>query len=816
MFVSFRWLGRHVDLSGLSPEQLADDLTLSTAEVEGVERFVPHLDDVTVGHVLERAAHPDADKLGVCRVDVGDGEPLQIVCGAPNVAGGQRVAVATLGTRLPGDVKIKQAKIRGVESRGMICSERELGLGDEHDGIWVLPPDAELGQPVTRALDLEDWVIEIDNKSLTHRPDLWGHRGIAREVAAIHRRELLPLDSSLPTDRGGAPYPVQVDSPACSRYLALVLGGVENGRSPDWLRRFLLAAGQRPLDLLVDVSNFVMLDLGQPNHLFDRARLSPEGIRVRQAREGERLTTLDEKERALEPSDLLICSGDRPVALAGVMGGEESKVLGETAELVLEVAHFDPVSVRRTSARLGLRTDASARFEKSLDPTLPLEAAGCLVRLLQSIQPDVYLAAPPTDAGGWRDPTVELELRPARVRTFLTEALTDDDQVDILGRLGFGVERSGEALRVRVPSWRATRDVTIEQDLIEEIGRIWRYGNVPEEALVAPVVPPPHDPRRALVRRIEDRLAGAARFHQTIGYSFVPDELLAKLGEAERPHVRVTNPVAEGLACIRRSVLPGLLAGLEPARRQRDDVRLFELGKGYLPGPGPEPLERHELGLALAAPRPGKRAGGAGAPRFDAGALPRLKGVLTDLLQHLALDPAAADWRRAEGELPSWAHPGRAAQLALSGEADGVLLAPIEPGLARTLGLAGELESDVALARVSLDALLAATAEAGGVRRYRPLPRFPGVKLDVALALPEEVDAASARQAIERAAKGLAAGVELFDVYAGEALGAGRRSLAWHVLLRSPERTLSDKDEQGFLKRLERLTADLGGELRRE
>ena len=285
MFISMKWLARHVDLTGITPEQLADDLTLSTCEVEGIERFAPHMSDVVVGHVLEREPHPDADKLGVARVDVGGDEPLQIVCGAPNLAPGQRVAVATIGTVLPGDFKIKKSKIRGVESRGMICSVRELDLGDEHDGIWVLPEVGEtplaVGEPVAAALDMEDWVIEVDNKSLTHRPDLWGHRGIARELAAIYERELKPIDLEMPALGGGAPVSVSVEDPACSRYLGLAIDGAVNGVSPDWLRELLLAVGQRPIDLLVDLSNFVMLDLGQPNHAFDRDQLAADGIVVR-------------------------------------------------------------------------------------------------------------------------------------------------------------------------------------------------------------------------------------------------------------------------------------------------------------------------------------------------------------------------------------------------------------------------------------------------------------------------------------------------------------------------------------------------------
>jgi phenylalanyl-tRNA synthetase beta chain len=810
MFVSYRWLERHVSLDGISPEQLADELTMSTAEVEGVEPFLPHLADVTVGFVEGRAKHPDADKLSICTVDLGSGEPAQIVCGAPNVDSGQKVAVATVGTRLPGDLKIKKAKIRGVESRGMICSVRELGLGEEHDGIWVLPQDATVGQPVSSAVGLEDWVIEIDNKSLTHRPDLWGHRGLAREVAAILRRELKPLDTSLPPAGDGESFPVRIDSVACPRYLALSLDGVRGGTSPDWLRHLLLAVGQRPLDLLVDLSNFVMLDLGQPNHLFDRRRLSPEGIVVRNARAQETIVTLDEKERALLESDLLICSGDQPVALAGVMGGEGSKVVGETGELLLEVAAFDASTVRRTSARLGLRTDASARFEKSLDPNLPLAAAGHLVRLLRELQPDVTLASPATDAGEWSDPALTIALRPERVRTFLGEEVDDDAMADILARLHFGVERGAEAFAVRVPSFRASRDVTMEQDLVEEIGRIWRYGNVPERPIVASIEPPPHDARRALVRRIEDRLAGGGRFHQTLSYSFVSDDVLAKLGELEKPHVQVINPVAEGTSRLRRSVVPSLLHVLEPNRRRRECVRLFEIGKGYEPGSeGAEPAETHELAVVLAHTRPPQSAG---TPRFDEGALAELRGVIEDLLLHVGVGDV--EWSGAEGAvLASWAHPARGVRAELAGDERAAVVATLEPGIARELGLAGELASDVAVARVSLDAIL--SAEKAGTP-YRSIARFPGVKLDVALSVPELVPAGDVRAAIEKAGKGLVAATDLFDVYTGPGLSDGHKSLAWHVVLQAADRTLGDEDEQRFLKRLERGAGELGGELRRE
>ncbi len=810
MHVSFNWLGRHVDLTGVDPKELALRLTMTTCEVEGVERFAPHLSDVTVGKVVERIAHPDADKLSVCQVELGDGSPVQIVCGAPNVRAGLFVAVATSGTTLPGDFKIKRSKIRGQESNGMICSLRELGLGEEHDGIWELPGEPTVGRPVADALGLVDWVIEIDNKSLTHRPDLWGHRGIAREVAALLGRPLKPLDVTLPALGRGAAPKLALEDAACSRYIGLAIDGFQNGRSPAWLRHLLLAVGQRPIDLLVDLSNFVMLDLGQPNHAFDRTALAADGVVVRKARAEERMTTLDGVERTLEPTDLLITSGGAPVALAGIMGGEGSKVQAGTSQLLLECATFHPAVVRRTSSRLGLRTDSSARFEKSLDPTLPLAAAGHYANLLRALQPSVTFPAALADVGTWRDPAHTLTLRGEVVRRDLGADLSDARIGEILTALGFGVVHDGGVLHVAVPSARATKDITMERDLVEEVGRAFGYGNVPEAPMTAPVEPPPHDAvwrRRSLVRRIEDRLAGAARFRQTLSYSFQSDALLAAVGAAELPHVRVSNPVAPELTRIRRDVAPSLLGLLAAARRDREVVQLFEVGKGYrpeTPNERGEPCEVHQAALALArAPRP--------AARFDQDVLFELRGVVDDVFAGPGLE--AADWSPAPPtELAAtWMHPVKAL-VARIGGAEVALVAAPDPGVARALGLTGELAADVALAVLSIDALLAAPERA---KRFAPLPRFPGVKVDVALVTPEAVQAATLAELVYQAGKGTVADLELFDVYRGEALGAGKKSLAWHVLLRAADRTLEDTDVQKFLGRLERLLEPHDTQMRR-
>lgn len=800
MKLSLRWLGRHVDLEGIEPRRILGDLTMSTAEIEGLERFGQGLEPLVVGEVLHVERHPDADKLTVCRVGLGPGDVAQIVCGAPNVARGQRVAVIRPGDALPaggqkGALRIKPAKIRGVESKGMICSEAELGLTDDQEGILVLPQAARAGARLVDELPVQDWVFEIDNKAINHRPDLWGHHGFARELAAIYGRPLRPVTEPVELPSTGASVAVHIDDPAgCLRYCGLLFDGVAVDRSPPELRWLLAAVGQRAINLPVDLTNFVMLDLGQPMHAFDAARLAGRDVHVRRARKGERLTTLDGQRRALQESDLLICAGDEPEALAGIMGGEGTMIEPGTDRLFLESASFHAATIRRTSMRLSLRTDASTRFEKAQDPANAALAVHCFARLLQQYCPGARIAGPLSDPAGFRHEPRPIRLRRHRLDLKLGVALPDERVQDILTALEFGVARDGADFEVTPPSFRATKDISIEDDLIEEVGRMFRYDNIPEQPLQGVVVPPVREEELYLTRRLVELAATDAAAHEVYDYTFVHDALLAAVGAADQPHLRVTAPVAPELARVRRHVLPSLLGNVAPNLRHQAEVRLFEHGKGYQPEVRDEdglPREVRELAFVFA------RRGGVHPYK-------ELRERLGALLRRVG-HPVAMT-RAWHGADQPWVHPGRATALDREGFPVGYV-AHLHPNVGRAL----ELPATVAIACIDVRALLATPHQPA---RYVPLPLFPAIQVDVALAVPEATPVAAAADFLRATGRKLVRAVELFEVWRGEGLPAGTKSLNFTVTLGADDRTLTDEDEGRFLGKVREQAAGIGAELR--
>ena len=797
MNISRKWLSRHVDLDDKSAQEILLDLTMSTAEVEGVTTFGADLQDVVVGHVVEREKHPDADKLSVCQVALSGEAPQQIVCGAPNVRAGLKVAVIRPGSRLPDGTKIKKSKIRGVESLGMICSESELGLSESHDGILELSDALEVGTSIVDALDLRDDVWEIDNKSINHRPDLWGHRGLARELAAMYARPLKPLPTFTDYPSVGDSLPVEIsDLEACPRYCGLRIDGVQVTSSPEWLKNLLTAVGQRPIDLLVDLTNFVQLDLGQPMHAFDLATLDPSGVRVRFAKEGESMVTLDGLERTLSGDDLLITSGDRPVALAGIMGGEDSMVQPSTSSLFLESANFKASTVRRTSTRLGLRTDASARFEKAQDPANARLAVDYFVALLQEQCPGASPTGPVVDPADWSFEGRQVTLRRDRLDAVLGTQVPSPRVKEIFESLEFGVEEADHGFDLAVPSFRATKDISIEADLIEEVGRMVRYDNIPEQPLVQAVSVPPREQELTVARAAVQLCAHELGAHEIYNYSFVSDRVVEAVSAAGDDYIRVTNPVTPETTRMRRHVLPSVLDAVAPNLRSEEEVRMFEDGRGALPEHRDEhglPKELRELAIVFA-----RREGhpdGDPYPELRAGVelLGRRLGYPLEL-HSLLEDPAP------------WCHPNKTVACHRGADVVG-FVGSIHPRAARAL----DLPLTTAVATLELRSLLATESAAA---HYRRISEFPTQPVDVALLVPASTSVAAVADFLRSVGKKLVQDVQLFEVYTGAGIEGDQKSLNFRVVLGASDRTLSSKDEEKFLNAVRRRAEEVGATLR--
>jgi phenylalanyl-tRNA synthetase beta chain len=780
MKISRNWLEEFVDLGGIEAADLGDRITMTTAEIEGIEAFGEGLSGIVAGRIVDVRAHAGADRLKVAEVEIGD-RTVEVVCGAPNTRTGLVVPVALPGTTLPGGQRIEAARIQGVASAGMLCSIRELGLGDDHSGLLTLDATAEPGRPLPEVLPVEDVVFEIDNKSLTHRPDLWGHHGFAREIAGFLGRELRPLDlAEEPAGEGAIPVIVE-DAKLCPRYIGLVLEGLAIGVSPSWMQARLLAVGVRPISNIVDFTNYVMLEIGQPMHAFDRAKIEGPEIRVRTARPGEVLRTLDGTERRLDPETLVIADRERAVAIAGIMGGAESEISEETREMILESANFDPVSVRRSAARLGLRTEAAARFEKSLDPEFARLGVLRFLRLCEREQPEARASGGLADAYvGAPEPRV-ISIGIDKIRRRLGIPITSSQVRSFLEGIEFGVEEDGSSLRVTVPSFRATKDVTIEEDVIEEVGRLYGYDNIEESPLEIVCAPPPRDAMRDLEWELRDGLALGAGCQEVSLYSFVSDEAVEAFGRPGESYRRLRNPIASNLARLRTSLVPNLLMTLPANLRNFHDLRVFELGRVYPPAADPSEGREHEEVCVLRC----RRAVGKKAKRGESEEVFRsVQGVLEYVLDRTGvrgwtLEPGSGtDW--------PWAHPARTARV-LQGERELGVVTQLHPGALRSL----KLEAEAALFVLRLDTLLAADR---AVRRYRPIPRFPAVYQDLAVIVDDAVRVGDVEAAIRESGGEIVEDVRLFDVWRGKPVESGRKSLAFEIVYLSRDRTLRDEE----------------------
>lgn len=802
MKVSLSWLNEYVPIT-MEVSELADALTMAGLEVEAVEDRYAFLETVVVGKVTEVLPHPNADRLKLCRVDSGS-QTATVVCGAPNVAVGMNAPLAHVGTRLPNGAILEKTVIRGETSAGMLCSERELELGADGSGLMVLDSDLRPGRCLKEALNLSDFTLEI---GLTpNRPDCLSMIGVAREIAAIQGVALNVPDVSLPDAHGNIDdlSSVTIEAPDhCPRYAARLLEDVTVAPSPYWLQERLRSVGVRPINNLVDVTNFVMLETGQPLHAFDFDNLAGHRIVVRTAAEGEPFTTLDEKERRLSDQMLMICDGEKPVAVGGVMGGLNSEIEDATTRVLIESACFDPVSIRKTSKALGLSTDASHRFERGVDPDgtlFALDRAAQLMaelgsgRLVSGVIDEDFRSAEP----------LELSLSVAATNDLLGTDLDRDAMAGLLESVAFQVRPDGDALlHVRVPSFRV--DVFRPQDLMEEVARLSGYNRIP---VTFPEIPAQGAKVAALRdhrNRVREILC-AFGFSETINYSFISAESADRIGldadDPRRSHVALLNPISEEQSVMRTTLVPGILETAQRnISRQQNNLRLFEVGKVFLPQPEALlPLEKEMLvGLWT-----GARAKAAWHTRETDCDFFDIKGAVQGLA--LSLGVGLPTFTAQPDEACRYTRAGHTARVLIDGKMLGIV-GEVDPAVVerynlKQRGFIFELDLELLSQRVP------------DSKQMAPIPRFPSTSRDITVIVDQEVESSRLMDTVIGFGEPLVEDLYLFDVFAGDPIPAGKKSISFRIVYRSAERTLEDETVNEIHHRLtQRLITEFGATL---
>ena len=801
MNLSYNWLKDYVE-HGLSPEELSDVLTMSGLEVDGLDAVGNSLEGVVVGHVLSVSQHPNADRLRCCSVDVGEEEPLSIVCGAPNVAAGQRVPVATVGTRLmlpsrenPSEkveIKIKKSKIRGERSEGMICAEDELGLSDDHAGIMVLDEGAVVGQEFAtylqeRSVDFLDYVIDV---SITpNRPDAISHIGASRDVAAIQNIQLSYPEVPVPTGEGAVKelIDIEIEAPeACRRYVAMVVQGVEIKESPAWLKQRLTAIGLRPRNNIVDITNYVMYECGQPLHAFDYDQIAGKRIVVRFNKDEKSFTTLDSKERELPENTLLICDGERPVALGGVMGGENSEVTDSTVNVLIEGAYFDPSTIRKTAKALSLQTDASYRFERGVDSDGQVWAVARAAQLMAELGGgsivDGVVDVQPSPI---EPPTVNV--RHSRITTIIGREIDQEEVVGLLTRIGFEIAVADSIYTCKVPSFRP--DIEREIDVIEEVARLSGYHNIPEPVRTAVPNTTPHAvPELVLRSRVKTMLLGLG-FRETFTNSMLRKEIAevfnesalnGKTGEV----VETLKPISQEMAALRPSMLPGLLSVIEyNQNRGQRALKLMEFGHVFLKGQEegalvPGYMEHSSLVLCMCGPYANTfwNANTSSVTFYE------LKGVVESLLNNLGLSDV---------EMSPVYESTSVTAYRLDLSADGISFGTIA-ALSDEQQNAYSLRDQVFMAELNWSVLLPLIKKRQSIS-FKDFSRFPVVERDLAVLVEASQAVGDLIQEMVKAGGKLLKDVSVFDVYQGEQVEDGKKSIAFGLRF-GANRTLKDKE----------------------
>jgi phenylalanyl-tRNA synthetase beta chain len=789
--VSLRWLEEYVNVD-VPVEKLAELLNMSGTKVEALRKPERSMDGVSVAEVLKITPHPDAEKLSLVEVKTSEDDSQVVVCGASNFEVGDKVPLANVGATLP-DLEVTERRIRGVMSKGMLCSAAELGVSDDHSGILVLSSDASLGDDVVKVLGLDDTTLELE--ITPNRPDSMSMVGVAREVAALLSNELMLPDASLAAaEEVASPVEVDIDDTrGCPRYLARYIEGVRVASSPSWMAARLVRAGMRPISNVVDVTNYVLLELGHPLHAFDAAKVHKQRIVVRRAKRGERLATLDEQERRLHEDDLLIADGRKALAIAGVIGGTDSEVLDDTTDVILESAYFDPSTIAFTARRHVVRTEASARFERGMDPEMVPVAAARAAQLMTELAGGT-VAARETDVYPAPVERPFLKLRPDRTASVLGTSIGSENQVALLRSIQLDARRTDSVIEVDVPSFRP--DLKREEDLIEEVARLAGFEHLPS------TLPPGKlgglERTQAAERHMRRVLAGLGLYEAWTSSFIAPRDLDALELDGQHlatPLVRLANPVSEDESCLRTTLLPGLLRSTaRNVAHHVPGVALFEIARVYDPSDEKLPQEALVLGAVFAGSRL-QQSWRAETRPWDFFAV---KGIVEAMFAGMGL-PAPA-FAAATG---APFHPTRAATLG-SREATLGAIGEIHPRVCERWDVPeGTVAFEIALAPV-----LAALPERAKVAE---LPRFPGVYLDLAVVVDGSVKADEVSSVIEEAGAPELVDVRLFDVYRGEQVPAGKKSLAYALELRVADRTLTDAEAGEVRDRIVKVLTDRTG-----
>ncbi|MFH0955802.1 MAG: phenylalanine--tRNA ligase subunit beta [Candidatus Falkowbacteria bacterium] len=837
MLLSLNWLKDFVDIpKEVSPDELGKKLTLHTVEVEKVEPQADKYKKVVVGKILEVKSHPSANRLKLALVDIRE-EKLEIVCGASNIKAGQFVPVALVGAILPAcagrpsGLEVKPVEIRGVKSNGMLCAEDELGLGADHTGILILEK-AKTGQDFADYLKLNDVIFEVDNKSITHRADLWSHYGLARDISVFldtKFKAYRPKAGILKAKKITFRFKVKIeDFSLCPRYMAVGLENIKIAPSPKWMQDRLLACGMRPINNVVDVTNYVMLELGQPLHAFDKNFI--DHIIVRRARTGEIIETLDGVKRKLEPDMLVIANQTKPVAVAGVMGGTLSEINDQTNSIIIESANFNFDSVRKTAQKLGLRTESSMRFEKGLDPNLCELGLARAVELILEICPETRVTGNLADEKRYklRQGPIELDLN--WLKQFIGYEFTAKQVKQILEKLGFMVKASpffaptvaeamadkkatagkGSCFKVTIPSWRAVHDVSLREDLAEEVIRIYDYNNLKSELPKIDLVPPLISAPKILERKIKNILSVGAGLFEVYNYSFVSAEQLSKLKSDQTQAIKLANPLSEDLALLRPSLVIGMLENIKTNQAHEDEIAIYEIGSVFLKrageivkdNKGRETLYFQEKNLTIVL---------AGAETDN---LPphqvwrgdkfrRLKGVIEYLLKSLGLEVIFEN----APIPPAWAQNRAAADIIIGAKSIGCVAA-----LEKNIGRAYGLKKTAVIAEINFKKLNE-LIEKQPVKQFKEPLKYPEVLRDLAFVVNEKILYNNIVKEIKNFSD-LIKQADLFDVYQGGKLGQGKKSLAFHVIYQADKTLTSEEVDEVQEKLIKYLEKELGAKVR--